>query len=213
MLSLKGRQDGFRLLLPKEFIPEHINDKYAKILREQRGFINRPIDFLNETIQRVEVLGFSNAAVSQQQPNRGTPMIDDSRYEQNNFMHSAAEAFYRSAANPVTLIDKTMNVTFKHVLGYLNYFILFESFMYHYSRDTKSKELPKRLSLDLMNEKGSVYCKIILENPIIDGIDMLTFDYTQPVAQSQTFQVIFKYTNFDYQFIEAESSNWNGEVE
>ena len=42
---------------------------------------------------------------------------------------------------------------------------------------------------------------------------MLDLDYTQPVAQSQTFNVIIKYSDFEYEFVEAESSNWNGEVE
>ena len=32
-------------------------------------------------------------------------------------------------------------------------------------------------------------------------MDMLDFDFTQPIAQSQTFQVVFKYSNFDFQFI------------
>lgn len=211
MLSLKGRQDGFRLLIPKEFIPEPVNEKYSKILREQRGFINKPIDFLNETIQKVEVLGFENAVVSQQQP--GSPILDSNKINQQRFPYAANESYYRSAANPQALIDKTLNVTFKHTLGYLNYFILFESFMYHYSRDTRYKELPQEMSIDLMNEKGSIYAKIVLQHPLINGIDMLSFDYTQPIAQSQTFQVVFKYSGFDYQFVQAESSNWNGEVE
>jgi hypothetical protein len=73
--------------------------------------------------------------------------------------------------------------------------------------------MPKQLSVDLLNEKGSIYARIILENPLIDGIDMLSFDYTKPIAESQTFQVVFKYSSFDYQFVQAEESNWNGEVE
>ena len=32
-------------------------------------------------------------------------------------------------------------------------------------------------------------------------MDMLEFDYTQPVAQSQTFNIEFKYSNFDFEFI------------
>ena len=213
MLALKGRQDGYRLLFPKEFIPEKVNKKYTKILRQQRGFINKPIDFLNETIQKIEVLGFNNATVMQQQPNRGNPLLNDNRVMQNNFMHTSTDTYYRAATNPETLIDKTLNVTFKHTLGYINYFILFESFMYHYSRDMEYKELVKELSIDLLNEKGSIYAKIILQNPLIDGIDMLSLDYSQPVAQSQTFQVVIKYSNFEYEFVEADEENWNEEVE
>lgn len=213
MFTLRGRQDGFRLLLPKEFIPKHIEEKYTKILQENRSFITKPIDFVNETIQRVEVLGFNNATIEQLQPGIGSPTTRQNRSRENNFLHATAPKPYRSPANPQALIDKTLNVTFRHVLGYLNYFILFESFLYHYSRDYQNSELPKQLSVDLMNEKGMIYAKIILEQPLLDGMDMLSLDYTHPVAESQTFQVVFKYATFDYQFIEAERSNWNGEVE
>jgi hypothetical protein len=128
-------------------------------------------------------------------------------------MHGGSDTIYRSPANPESLIDKTLNITFRHTLGYLNYFILFESFLHFYSRDAKSNELPKLLQIELMNGKGSIYARINIKDPIIDGIDMLDFDYTQPIAQSQTFNMIIKYSDFDYEFVQAETSNWNGEVE
>ena len=67
--------------------------------------------------------------------------------------------------------------------------------------------------VELLNSKGSVYARINIKDPIIDGIDMLDLDYTQPIAQSQTFNMIIKYSDFEYEFVQAESSNWNGEVE
>lgn len=213
MFTLKGRQDGFRLLLPKEFIPKHVEEKYSKILQEGRSFIVKPIDFLNETIQKVQVLGFRDASVNQVQPRRGDVPAGTIRIQQNRFMYAGTDTTYRSPANPESIIDKTMNVTFKHTLGYLNYFILFESFLYFYSRDVKSSELPKLFQVELLNHKGSVYARLNIKDPIIDGIDMLDFDFSQPIAQSQTFNVIFKYSDFEYEFVQAETKNWNGEVE
>ena len=213
MFTLKGRQDGFRLLLPKDFIPKPVEEKYSKILQESRSFITKPIDFLNETIQKVQLLGFNNASMVQVQTRRGDVPIGSNRIQQNRFMHAGTDTTYRSPANPESLIDKTVNITFRHTLGYLNYFILFESFLYFYSRDVRSKDLPKMFQVELLNGKGSVYARINIKDPIIDGIDMLDFDYTQPMAQSQTFNMIIKYSDFEYEFVEAESSNWNGEVE
>lgn len=213
MFTLKGRQDGFRLLLPKDFIPKHVEEKYSKILQEGRSFIVKPIDFLNETIQKVQVLGFNNASMAQVQPRRGEVPAGSNRIRQNQFMHSGSDTIYRSPVNPESLIDKTLNITFRHTLGYLNYFILFESFLHFYSRDVKSSELPKLFQIELMNGKGSIYARINIKDPMIDGIDMLDFDYTQPIAQSQTFNMIIKYSDFEYEFVQAEESNWNGEVE
>lgn len=213
MFTLKGRQDAFRVRIPKDFLPEHIIEKYTKILIEKRSFITNPIDFLNETVQKVDVLGFNNATVIQQQPGHGIGIKGSTRFQQDEFAFSSTDFTYRAATNPLSLIDKTINITFRHTLGYLNYFMIFESFFYYYSREVEGKNLPKQLFIDLLDGKGSVYCKIVINNPLIDGIDMLSFDYSQPTAQSQTFQVVLKYSNFDYQFISGESSNRNGEVE
>ena len=201
MFSLKGRQDGFRLLLPQEFICEEINDKYAKILQNQKSFFTKPIDFLNETIQSVQVLGFSDGTVNQPQPGIGHPLIDPNRVKQNKFLHTATDFTYRSEVNPLQLIDKTLNITFRHTLGFLNYFLLFENFWYLYSRDKQYKDISFTFNIDIINQNGQVYSKIVLYDPIIHGIDMLDLNYTKPVAESQTFTVIFKYSNIDYQFI------------
>ena len=201
MFSLKGRQDGFRLLLPQEFICDEINDKYAKILQNQKSFFTKPIDFLNETIQRVQVLGFSDGTVNQPQPGIGHPLIDPNRVKQNKFLHTATDFTYRSEVNPLQLIDKTLNITFRHTLGFLNYFLLFENFWYLYSRDKQYKDISFTFNIDIINQNGQVYSKIVLYDPIIHGIDMLDLNYTKPIAESQTFTAIFKYSNIDYQFI------------
>ena len=205
MLSLKSRQDMYRLILPDELIPEEINEKYTKILTDKRSFIYKPIDLLNETIQKIQVLGFNNGTVAQQQVMTGRSVLhpNDPAYEpQNEFQHPHSDQNYRTAANPVALVDKTFNIDFRHTLGYLNYFILFESFFYQNMRDMNYKNLPKQMNVDIYNEGGEIYSRIVLFDPLIDGIDMLDLDFSQPIANSQTFRVIFKYSNIDFQFLE-----------
>lgn len=204
MFGLKGRQDGFRLLFPKEFLVPQVEEKYSKILAEKHGFYLSPIDFINESIQKVNVLGFQNATVQQQQPSRGEPTIDPNRVEQNKFLYAATDYNYRNGVSPISLTDRTFNVTFRHSLGYLNYFILFENFWYQFARDMKYEDLMQRLSIDIINEKGSIYSRIVLFYPLINGMDMLEFDYSQPIAQSQTFNVEFKYSDFDFEFIDID---------
>ena len=205
MLSLKGRQDMYRLILPDELIPEEINEKYTKILRDKKSFIYKPIDLLNETIQKIQVLGFNHGTIVQEQVMTGRSVLhpNDPAYEpQNAFQYGHSDYNYRTAANPVALIDKTFNIDFRHTLGYLNYFILFESFFYQTMRDMNYKNLPKQMNVDIYNEGGEIYSRIVLFDPLIDGIDMLDLDFSQPVANSQTFRVIFKYSNVDFQFLE-----------
>lgn len=202
MFGLKGRQDGFRMLLPKEFLVPEVEEKYGGILKEKLGYFDSPIDFINETIQKVNVLGFQDASITQDQPVKGAePTMKQNRIKQNQFQYPASQFNYRSEVPPIQLTDKTFNITFRHTLGYLNYFMLFENFWYQFSRDMNYDELPQIFTIDLFNEIGSIYSRISLFYPMINSMDMLEFDYTQPVAQSQTFNIEFKYSNFDFEFI------------
>ena len=205
MFALKGRQDGFRMLLPKEFLVPEVEEKYATILKDKHGYFLTPIDFLNETIQKVNVLGFQEGTFAQDQPVKGAePTMKDYRIEQNKFQYGGSQFNYRSGVAPIALTDKTFNITFRHTLGYLNYFMLFENFWYQFSRDMNYDDLPQRFTIDIFNELGSIYSRVSLFYPMINAMDMLEFDYTQPVAQSQTFNIEFKYSNFDFEFIEID---------
>ncbi len=206
MFTLRGRQDYFRLNFPKEFIAKEIEEKYTKILQDKHSFITTPIDFINETIQSVEVLGFTDAVIAQQQTGRGTRASSSDRIMQNKFLHSSSDVNYRSEVNPINLIDKTLNVNFRHTLGFVNYFLLFENFFYQYQRDTKYENLIPNLFIDIMDNIGNIYSRIEIIHPVISGMDMLSLDFTQPLAQSQSFKIEFKFSNIDFQFIENDKN-------
>jgi len=209
MFALRGRQDYFRLNFPKEFIVPEIEEKYSKVLQEKHSFITTPIDFINETIQSVQVLGFNDATIEQQQTGRGTYANSQNRIMQNKFLHTSSGINYRSETNPINLIDKTLNVNFRHTLGFINYFLLFENFFWLYSRDTGYDQLIPNLFVDIMDNIGNIYSRIEIIHPVISALDMLDLNYTQPLAQSQTFQMIFKYSNLDFQFIENDAKKPN----
>ena len=96
MFTLNARQDLFKVTLPDDFIVDDINEKYTKIIKSNKSYYRRPIDFLNETIQSVQVLGFVEGTVQQQQPGSGYPIMNQDRKPQNQFMHTASDYSYRS---------------------------------------------------------------------------------------------------------------------
>ena len=59
------------------------------------------------------------------------------------------------------MTDKTFNITFRHTLGYLNYFMLFENFWYQFSRDMNYDDLPQRFMIDIYNEIGNNSDKVV----------------------------------------------------
>lgn len=209
MFTLNARQDLFRLTLPDDFIAEEINEKYSKIINDNKSFVRRPIDFLNETIQSVQVLGFVEGTVQQQQSGKGYPVIHNDRKLENQFLHTSTDYNYRSEKNPLALIDKTLNIYFRHTLGFLNYFLMFENFFYLYSRDRKYQELSDQIPIDIMNNRGEVYSRILVIDPIINSIDMLDLNYNAPNETMSTFKVEFKFSNIDYQFIQYEERDFD----
>lgn len=201
MLGLPTRQNNFRILLPKNYLMPEIDEKYSLILRQKKSFFNNAIDFLNESIQRIELFGFTNAAEQQLQTMSGVPLLDETRIKENKFAYPGSEYNYRSAINPVLLIDKTFNIEFRHVAGFLNYFMVFENFWYQYSRDYKSADLCREFQAEVFDEHGVLYARILIMDPVINGMDMIAFDYTAAVPSSMTFKVEYKYSNFDIEFL------------
>ena len=204
MFSLPNKKDGFRLLLPKDFLLPEIQEKYGKILQKKRSFYVNAIDFLNETIQGVEVLGFQSATIQQEQSSRGLTLADNKNEEENNFMFPSAPYSWRNPQSALSLLDMTLNIQFRHTLGYLNYMMIYENFLLQYSRKTTYEELPDAFYIDLFDERGVIYSRLKLADPIINAMDMLTFDYTQPIAQNESFKVEFKYSNFDFETVEGD---------
>jgi hypothetical protein len=207
MFSLKSRQDLFKVTLPEEFIPSEIDKKYSKLLNEANSFIHKPIDFLNETIQGMEILGFTQAAAIQQQHGVGDWASNKTTIQNNRFLHASSDVAYRAEMNPLNLIDKTLRLTFRHTLGFVNYFMLLDSFWVMYRRDTHYDQLPQFISVDILNSIGVKISRILIHHPIIDGIDMLSLNYTQPIAQSQTFNCEIKYSNIEFEFINNTFNN------
>lgn len=205
MLSLNSNKDNWQLLFDVNFIPDEIKEKYTKVLSLKKSFITDPVSFVNESIQKIQVLGFSGASFAQQQTTVGTPLRDQNRISENYFQHAASDVNYRSVANPIQIIDKTLNVQFRMDQGFLNYFILFESFFYKYCRDTTYDELDQYFIVNIYNELGEVYCRIKLYHPIIDSMDMLDLDFSNVRPSQETFQVVFKYSNIEFEFIESDT--------
>lgn len=207
MLSLPAKQDGFRLLLPKNFLLPEIEKKYSLILQKKRSIFINPIDFLNETIQSIDVLGFNNAVIQQQQGVHGTTLGEinkerESRNKENEFLFPSINFSWRNPSSFLSLTDLTLNIVFRHVQGYLNYIMMYENFLLQYHRDISYQDLPDAFYVDLFDETGTIYCRLKLSYPLVNSMDMLSFSFTNPVAQNTTFKVEFKYSNFDVEFMD-----------
>ena len=66
-LSLAPRFDQFRFMIPKEYIPPEVLNKYDKILAKNPSIFMNAIDYLNESIKGISLPAIENLIVEQPQ--------------------------------------------------------------------------------------------------------------------------------------------------
>ena len=198
MLSLSPRWDLFRFMLPKEFFPERIRDKYQKVINKNASVIMDPVSYVNESITGATLPGISELNYTQPQTSRNkAKQIGLGKLN----IEPAHDNFYQTPANPLQNIDKEFKVTFRQNQGLLNYFMIYESVL---ERLIKGNELEPVgvFTLDILSEIGVPTAKIHLYQPLVTGIDGLEFMYSKIDRSSETFDVTFNYNNIGFEFAE-----------
>jgi hypothetical protein len=196
MLSLSPRYDLFRFELPKTFLPKEVNDKYQKLLNRNAGVLVTPIDYLNESIQGVNIPGISDLTVEQEQHSHnsisGRNKIGVDPNRQNT---------YKATGNPLDKISKEITVTFRFNQGFYNYFMLYETIFWKYCKPTN---LPNEdvLYIDLMDETGRATARVKYIDCVLDGLEGLDFNYSKIERDPGTFTLTFKFNNIDFVFFD-----------
>lgn len=196
MLSLSPRYDLFKFSLPKDFLPEEIEEKYSKIIKRNQAVITTPIDYLNESIQGVNFPGVSDVIVTQGQ--RGTNDIQRKLGRIN--VEPKTDVVYQTPSNPLDKIEHSFKVTFRMNQGLYNYFMLYETLFHQICKPIDRGHQPIYY-IELLSETGEITSRIIFKDVLIDGIDGLEFNYNKLERDAGTFDVNFKFTNIDFEFL------------
>ena len=155
MLSLSPRYDLFRFQFPRDFIPTEIEQKYYKIINKDPGVITTCIDYLNESIQGVNLPGVSDVNISQQQHSHNS---NDHNSRKLN-VEPKTDIIHTTSANPLDKINKEFRVTLRMNQGLYNYFMLYE-ILFHYICKTIRRNEEPVLYIELMDEDGVVRSRI-----------------------------------------------------
>lgn len=177
-MLLNSRDNLFEFNFPRHFIPQHIADKYKPYLNRIPGnIIEEPIDFINYTIQAVNLPGFGYDPV--EQTRRGGHRIQ-----------------YRDSKPNSELSQKELIVQFQLVDGYINYWILLETLKYYYDFDTE-RQFTDNLNLRITDSEGNVLVTARMIGVLMQQIDDLSMSFASNVAEFKTFNVTFVYNFLD----------------
>lgn len=205
MLSLNPRSDLFRFVLPKDFIPKDIEEKYFKILGQNNAVVVTPIDYLNESIQGINIPGITDILIAQSQHSSNTINKSDGPRGRLN-VEPKTDITYHTSANPLDKINKEFTVTFRMNQGLYNYFLLYETIFYHICKPIR-KPCIDVLYLDILGETGEILSRLKFMDCFIDGIDGLDFSYNKTTRDSNTFNMNMKFNNIDFDFVQKNPSN------
>lgn len=199
MLSLAPRFDLFRILLPKDYFPKEVLDKYDTVLSKNQGVLTSSINYLNESITGVSFPGIQDLIQEQEQVGHNSmkqiPGIGGKINVEPHHVHSSM-----NSGNPLDKIDNEFKISFRQNQGLLNYWMMYETIFYRYVKPELFGSYKDNFTLFILNEIGEPMVKVILMQPEISGIDGLDFSYDKIERQKETFEVTFRFNNIDIDF-------------
>jgi len=199
MLSLAPRFDLFRILLPKDYFPKEVLDKYDAILSKNQGVLTSSIDYLNESITGITFPGIDDLIQEQEQVGRNImkeiPGLHGKiNIEPHHIHHSM------NSGNPLAKIETEFKISFRRNQGLLNYWMLYETIFHRYVKPELFDMDHDQFTLYILDESGTPTVKVLLMQPVISGIDGLDFSYDRIERQKETFDVTFKFNDIDVDF-------------
>lgn len=177
-MILNSRSNLYNFKFPRTFVPKEVADKYRKYLNRMPGnVITEPIDFINYSIQGVNLPGVSFDPV-EQSPNDGT-------------------ITYKRGLQPIqNLIDRQLTVEMQLMDGFVNYWIMTDTLLYYYDRSNKESYI-NDFKLQILDAEGIHLISAVFEKPIMYSIGELSLNMSSNVADFNTFSVDFRYNKFN----------------
>lgn len=196
MLSLSPRHDLFRFSFPRDFLPTEISDRYGKIINKSPGVLTSAIDYLNESIQGINIPGISDVNIIQAQHSSNSNIKSSSKLN----VEPKVDIIHTSTSNPLDKINKEFVVTFRMNQGLYNYFMMYETLFHYICKPMLRKEEPV-LYVDILDEDGVIRSRIKFMDVHMDGIDGIDFSFNKVQRDTDTFSVTFKFNNIDFDFL------------
>ena len=196
-LSLSPRFDLFHFELPKDWFPEEVLTKYGELLQKNQTVISNPVDYINESIQGITIPGISELTMVQEQTSTNDHTLGKLRYNRE----PSHDNYYKVPTNPIQNIGKDFTVTFRQNQGLYNYFMIYETVFWHICKPQMFDKGEDVFKIDILNERGEVCSSILLYQPLVSGMDGLSFSYNKAERSAETFDLTFNFNNINFDFV------------
>lgn len=199
-LSLAPRFDQFRFMIPKEYIPAAVREKYDRMLAKNPSPFMSSMDYLNESIKGISLPAIENLIVEQPQISRNSN-TENGRLRGRINIEPAHTNVTLSSENILSKINNTFTVTFRQNQGLYNYFMIYESIFHRYMKPELYRQNETELfDVVFLDEESIPVSRMMLYQPEFNGISGLDFSYDKVERQTDTFEVVFTFNDIDFDF-------------
>ena len=199
-LSLAPRFDQFRFIIPKEYIPAAVREKYDRMLAKNPSPFMSSMDYLNESIKGISLPAIENLIVEQPQISRNSN-TENGRLRGRINIEPAHTNVTLSSENILSKINNTFTVTFRQNQGLYNYFMIYESIFHRYMKPELYRQNETELfDIVFLDEESIPVSRMMLYQPEFNGISGLDFSYDKVERQTDTFEVVFTFNDIDFDF-------------
>lgn len=181
-MILNSRSDLFRVDLPKIFVPSEVKELFNPYVFKLPMPIKDISELINFSIQSITIPSFTYTPIEQtQKAIRGT------------------ERKYRAGVSPEMLIDRNFSITFQLLDGYINYWILLDTFLYYYSFENPTKYV-FNVPVDIYDTYGNLLFRVTFIDCLFAGLTEFSLSYADNTPEFKTFDCNFEFNNLSIDF-------------
>jgi hypothetical protein len=180
-MRLSSQSSQFIFNLPQSFLPNELIESYQPILEKNWVQYENVIDYINSTILSVNFPGISF----------DMPEQIRMRGKKRNF---------KPSKNPQDIVStRELQITFRSVDAYLNYWLLFDIINKHYI-DVENSFLDPFTITSLDIHRDAIYI-IKFGEIILRSLSDVNFNYSQQRVTGKEFTLTFSFNFYDIEFL------------
>lgn len=175
-MRINAQNNQFIFQLPVDFIEPELYTKFQKVLDNNHMPYDNVLDYVNATIKEVIF------------PNMSFDAKKMTYWKGKNIE-------WKETGNVFDKFQNELDITFKAVDSYMNYFILVEILIEYYLNNPK-QYIPY-FSLQILDKQGDLIYTTLFKDIILKSVSEVRMSYQQQDASEKTFSITFRYNWLD----------------
>lgn len=171
-MRLNAQSNQFIFQFPVDFVDPDLYTKFQKILDNNHMPYDNVLDFINSTIKEVVF------------PNMSFNAKEMTIWKGKNIE-------FKETGNVFDKFQNELDITFKSVDSYINYFMLVEILIEFYLNNRKPY-IP-HFALQILDKHGDLIYTILFKDIILKSISELSLSYNLQDASEKSFSITFRY--------------------